>query len=68
MVGVSLIDPQLIRQPCTMQLVVQADGVVAFPQQEDPLDRLAKLADLKNAGALTDGEFQAQKAKILESM
>jgi len=28
-------------------------------------DQLAKLADLKNQGVLTDAEFEAQKAKIL---
>jgi hypothetical protein len=31
----------------------------------DPEDRLAKLADLKERGVLTDEEFAAQKAKIL---
>ena len=29
------------------------------------VDDLAKLADLKDKGVLTDAEFQAQKAKIL---
>jgi len=29
------------------------------------VDELARLADLKEKGALTDAEFQAQKAKIL---
>ena len=31
----------------------------------DPLDRLAKLADLKERGVLSDDEFAAEKAKIL---
>jgi hypothetical protein len=31
----------------------------------DPEDRLAKLADLKERGVLSDGEFVAAKAKIL---
>lgn len=35
----------------------------AAPQ--DPLDRLAKLADLHERGALTDAEFAAEKAKVL---
>jgi hypothetical protein len=30
-------------------------------------DQLAKLADLKSQGVLTDAEFEAQKAKILAS-
>lgn len=141
-VGVSAADPAAMRQPCTMQLVVQAQGVPAFPVRQDfeiwtgqwpdpgdvlpvtfdrehherikihwdqiptgaqtaeadaealaarlnaqggaavasspveappaaaadPLDRLAKLADLHSAGALTDQEFAAEKAKILASM
>ena len=29
------------------------------------VDQLAKLADLKQSGAITDAEFEAQKAKIL---
>ena len=149
-VGVSAVDPQYMRQPCTMQLVIQAEGIEAFPikqdfeiwsnqwpdpgqmlpvtfdrqhhdrikvhwdeiatstdtaqldaealaaqlnaglagaaqpgssaapasaplvfpaaptPSEDPLDRLAKLAELHTAGALTDEEFAAQKQKILE--
>ena len=30
-----------------------------------PVDELARLADLRDKGALTDAEFQAQKAKLL---
>ncbi|MCW3065117.1 MAG: hypothetical protein JWN32_2289 [Solirubrobacterales bacterium] len=135
-VGVSAVDPEFMRQPCTMQLVIEAPGVEAFsirqdfeidtgqwpdPGQllpvtfdrahheriaidwdrvptsgelaaqdatalaaainagtvgqaasaptavEDPLDRLEKLAELHAKGILTDDEFAAQKAKILES-
>ena len=31
----------------------------------DPVDRIARLADLRDRGALTEGEFQAQKRRIL---
>jgi ABC-type multidrug transport system fused ATPase/permease subunit len=31
----------------------------------DSVDQLAKLADLKQQGAITDAEFEAQKAKLL---
>jgi hypothetical protein len=31
----------------------------------DPLDQLAKLAELRKSGVLTEAEFQAQKAKLL---
>jgi hypothetical protein len=34
-------------------------------QASDPIERLAKLADLKERGVLTDAEFAAEKAKIL---
>jgi Short C-terminal domain len=137
-VGVSAVDPQYMRQPCTMQLVIQAQGVAAFPLKQDfeiwtnqwpdtgdqlpvtfdrehperikihwdqvptgaetaeadaqamaaqlnaaapggpvgappsvgadPLDRLAKLADLHTSGALTDAEFATEKAKILRDV
>jgi hypothetical protein len=33
--------------------------------EPDPLAQLRELADLKNEGVLTDEEFAAQKAKIL---
>jgi len=36
----------------------------AAPAQ-DPLDRIAKLAQLRDSGALTDEEFDTQKAKLL---
>ena len=37
----------------------------ASPAAEDPLDRIKRLNDLRLSGALTDAEFEAQKAKIL---
>ena len=33
-----------------------------------PADELAKLADLKARGVITDAEFEAQKAKILQGV
>jgi Short C-terminal domain len=35
------------------------------PAAPDPADQIAKLADLRDRGALTDEEFQAEKKKIL---
>jgi hypothetical protein len=35
------------------------------PDSSDSLDRLQKLADLHDSGALTDAEFAAEKAKLL---
>jgi hypothetical protein len=34
----------------------------------DPLDQLAKLAELRKSGVLTEAEFQAQKAKLLREV
>ncbi len=39
--------------------------MAAATPAEDPLDRIKKLNDLRQAGALTDAEFEAQKKKIL---
>jgi len=36
-------------------------------RQNDMLDQLTQLGELKNAGVLTDEEFATQKAKILNS-
>jgi membrane protease subunit (stomatin/prohibitin family) len=37
----------------------------AAPNTDDKLAQLKQLGELKNAGVLTDAEFEAQKAKIL---
>lgn len=37
----------------------------AAPAAADPIEQLAKLNELRQAGALTDEEFNAQKARIL---
>ena len=42
----------------------QFDEYVRRPRAS-PADQLAKLAELKDRGVLTDDEFEAQKAKIL---
>lgn len=38
------------------------------PQEPDAMDKLKKLAELKDSGILTQEEFDAKKAQILESM
>jgi hypothetical protein len=42
-----------------------APGTVPPGTASDPVERLEKLAGLRDRGALTDAEFAAQKAKIL---
>jgi Short C-terminal domain len=59
----------LVIQPRTQEDLAAAAGPtgMASPPAEDadPLDRLKKLNDLRQAGALTDAEFEDQKARIL---
>jgi len=56
----------------TRNAAYQADMAQAAPPPVAPaapvasvVDQLKELAELKNAGILTDAEFDAQKAKIL---
>ena len=35
------------------------------PPAPDPIEQLTKLAALKDSGALTEAEFEAEKAKLL---
>jgi hypothetical protein len=66
--------------PATAQWSVQAGNSPAAPFQvpgagggagaakaeaEDPLDQIAKLAELRDKKVLTEAEFQAEKAKLL---
>jgi membrane protease subunit (stomatin/prohibitin family) len=37
------------------------------PAHDDKIEKLKQLGELKNAGILTDEEFAAEKAKILNS-
>jgi len=41
------------------------DSYVRDVASTSPVDDLAKLADLKDKGVLTDAEFQSEKAKLL---
>jgi Short C-terminal domain len=43
----------------------QTPGAAPPPPQPDPVEQLEKLAALKEKGALTEAEFEAEKAKIL---
>ena len=49
------------------QYVEQAPPPAAAPPAAavDPVEQLTKLAQLRDSGVLTEEEFQAQKAKIL---
>lgn len=44
-----------------------AQQAAAQPSQDDKIEKLKQLGELKNAGILTDEEFAAEKAKILNS-
>jgi hypothetical protein len=41
---------------------------VAAAPDEDPINKLKELADLKDQGILTEAEFADQKAKVLAQM
>ena len=50
-----------------MQPVQEQAPAPAAPAGPSSIDQLKELAELKNQGILTDEEFAAQKAKILNS-
>lgn len=52
------------QQAAAQQAAAQAP---AAPSQDDKIEKLKQLGELKNAGILTDEEFAAEKAKILNS-
>jgi hypothetical protein len=61
---------QMQAQAGQMQAGMPGMGQVpaAAPQpQADPVEQLEKLAKLKDSGALTQAEFEAEKAKVLGS-
>ncbi len=41
------------------------EAAPAAPAQDDKLEQLKQLGELKDSGVLTEAEFEAQKAKIL---
>jgi hypothetical protein len=47
---------------------MMGQAAASAPAAVDPMDRLGKLAELRDRGVLTDDEFAAQKAKILSEM
>lgn len=52
-------------QMAQMQAAQQQPQVAAAPAGDDMMTKLAQLADLKNAGVLSEEEFAAAKAKLL---
>ncbi|UGT92641.1 SHOCT domain-containing protein [Mycobacterium ostraviense] len=67
----AMADPNALREEIMrrgMEMQDQAVNVVwssAPPQSSDPIDRLERLAALKERGMLTDAEFEQQKRRIL---
>lgn len=51
--------------PPQQQVVYQQAPAPAAPSQDDVINQLQKLGELKAQGILTEEEFAAQKAKIL---
>jgi Short C-terminal domain/Protein of unknown function (DUF3592) len=72
--GKAQLDAQFARlgEPSSVRTAAENPGWVvnlssgsSRQSASDPVDRLAKLADLKERGVLSDEEFAAEKAKIL---
>jgi membrane protease subunit (stomatin/prohibitin family) len=53
------------QQEQQQQTAAQAPAQSAPAQEEDPMEKLKQLGDLHQSGVLTDEEFTAAKAKIL---
>ena len=53
--------------PPPQQQVQYAEEPPAAPSTDDKLAQLKQLGELRDAGVLTDSEFEAQKGKILYS-
>jgi Short C-terminal domain len=49
------------------QAYAQPAAAPAAPPADDTIEQLTRLAQLRDGGVLTEEEFQAQKAKILNS-
>lgn len=47
------------------QMAAQQPAAAPPPPQEDPMEKLKELGQLHESGVLTDEEFAAAKAKIL---
>ena len=56
---------QMQAQMAQMQAAQQQQQVAAAPAGDDLMTKLSQLADLKNAGVLSEEEFAAAKAKLL---
>jgi putative oligomerization/nucleic acid binding protein len=54
-------------QPASEEPEPQYAAAPEAPPAADPIQRLKDLAELKDQGVLTEEEFAAQKAKILNS-
>ena len=52
-------------QESAQQYQEPVEAAPAAPSQDDKLEQLQKLGELKTSGVLTEAEFEAQKAKIL---
>jgi len=60
-------DEQYAQQQQQQQQQQYAQPAPAPAAGEDPIEKLKQLAELKDQGILTQEEFDAQKAKILNS-
>ena len=56
------------QQQYDQQQQYEQQAAPAAPSQEDKLEQLKTLGELKASGVLTDAEFEVQKQKILQGV
>ncbi len=56
---------EMQQQAMTAMQAAEAQAAQAPPASNDPVDRLERLAALKDRGLITDDEFEQQKRRIL---
>ena len=61
---------QAQQQQAQQQIQAQQKQIEALqqPQQEDPMQKLQKYADLKQKGIITEEEYQKLKTEVLSKM
>ena len=61
------VDPYLLASVIVVEPVMLA-AADAPVEQRDPLEKLQRLAELRDAGVLTEEEFTAKKAEMLQGL
>jgi hypothetical protein len=60
--------PSAFMPPPASVFVAGRPAAVAVEEDDDPLDRIAKLGELRDKGLITPEEFEAQKKRLLSEL